>query len=57
VATDVDWQKGDGERVEGPMAAVLLLLTGRTAGVPELSGPGTTLLASRLTPASAPSAS
>jgi uncharacterized protein (TIGR03083 family) len=56
-ATDVDWQKGTGERVEGPMAALLLLLTGRTAGVPELSGPGTAVLASRLAPASARSAS
>lgn len=39
-ATDVDWAVGDGPTVEGPMAAILLLLTGRTVGVPELTGDG-----------------
>lgn len=40
VATDTDWQAGAGERVEGPMLAFLLLLTGRTAMLDRLSGPG-----------------
>lgn len=39
-AADVDWTVGDGPTVEGPIAAILLLLTGRTASVPELTGDG-----------------
>jgi uncharacterized protein (TIGR03083 family) len=42
VATDTDWSVGDGDRVEGPVGALLLLLTGRTAAaLPRLDGPGT----------------
>ena len=33
VATDTDWSGGDGPLVEGPMEALLLLLTGRTAAL------------------------
>lgn len=40
VATDTDWAVGAGERVEGPILAFLLLLTGRTAMLERLSGPG-----------------
>jgi uncharacterized protein (TIGR03083 family) len=40
VATDVDWAAGDGPEVRGPVAALLLLLTGRRAALPELCGPG-----------------
>ena len=41
VATDADWSVGAGRRVEGPIAALLLLLTGRTtAALPHLAGPG-----------------
>jgi uncharacterized protein (TIGR03083 family) len=48
VATDVDWRAGAGERVEGPIEVLLLLLTGRTAAaLPRLGGPG----ADRLHPA------
>jgi hypothetical protein len=39
-ATDVDWSAGDGHEVTGPAAALLLLLTGRPAGLAQLSGPG-----------------
>jgi uncharacterized protein (TIGR03083 family) len=39
-ATDCSWAAGDGELVEGPIAAILLLLTGRDAALPQLSGPG-----------------
>jgi uncharacterized protein (TIGR03083 family) len=39
-ATDVDWTAGDGPEVTGPVAALLLLLTGRPAALPRLSGPG-----------------
>ncbi|CAL9484581.1 hypothetical protein SUDANB121_03126 [Nocardiopsis dassonvillei] len=44
VATDADWEVGAGERVEGPVAAFLLLLTGRTAMLDRLSGPGVSAL-------------
>lgn len=40
VATDTDWAAGDGDRVEGPVEALLLLLTGRTAQLDRLTGPG-----------------
>ncbi|WP_306371329.1 maleylpyruvate isomerase family mycothiol-dependent enzyme [Nocardiopsis sp. CC223A] len=40
VATDTDWEVGSGERVEGPVLAFLLLLTGRPAMLDRLSGPG-----------------
>lgn len=40
-ATDGPWSAGDGAPVEGPLRALLLLLTGRTqAALPELAGPG-----------------
>jgi uncharacterized protein (TIGR03083 family) len=45
-ATDVDWSVGGGTEVHGPIQALLLLLTGRTAAAfPQLTGPGTTRLA------------
>lgn len=40
-ASDADFAVGKGQLVEGPISAVLLLLTGRTAAaLPDLSGPG-----------------
>jgi uncharacterized protein (TIGR03083 family) len=40
-ATDVDWAGGDGAGVRGPVQALLVVLTGRSAAVlPQLSGPG-----------------
>jgi uncharacterized protein (TIGR03083 family) len=46
-ATDVPWQAGAGESVSGPIAALLLLLTGRVAAaLPRLDGPGATRLGS-----------
>lgn len=51
-ATDCSWSAGAGRRVEGPIAAVLLLITGReAAAVPRLSGPGLADLRARVTPA------
>jgi len=47
-ATDVDWSAGRGAAVEGPIAAVLLLLTGRPAAFEQLSGDGVAELAARL---------
>ena len=40
VATDADWSAGQGAEVTGPISSILLLLTGRTAGLARLSGPG-----------------
>jgi uncharacterized protein (TIGR03083 family) len=46
-ATDCSWSAGDGILVEGPIAAILLLLTGRTAALSVLSGPGAAALDAR----------
>ncbi|NUT02452.1 MAG: maleylpyruvate isomerase family mycothiol-dependent enzyme [Hamadaea sp.] len=40
VASDASWAAGDGVRVEGPISALLLVLTGRPAGLRRLGGPG-----------------
>jgi uncharacterized protein (TIGR03083 family) len=45
VATDTRWHVGSGQPVEGPMAALLLLLTGRPAALTQLSGTGAADLA------------
>ena len=48
-ATDVEWQAGDGEReVSGPVEALLLALTGRTAALHRLGGPDAAGLAAEL---------
>ncbi len=48
VATDHPWSAGRGRQVEGPVAAILLLLTGRRAALPQLSGPGAAELQARM---------
>lgn len=40
VATDIPWTAGAGAKVEGPIFALLLLVTGRTAALDQLTGPG-----------------
>ena len=46
VATDTDWSVGAGIRIEGPIQALLLLLTGRAgAATAGLTGPGVPRLA------------
>ena len=40
VATDAGWSAGRGPEVTGPVGALLLLLTGRRAGLEDLTGPG-----------------
>ena len=50
-ATDVSWEAGSGLVVEGPIAALLLLVTGRTATLPALRGEGADVLRGRLAPA------
>lgn len=47
-ATDCSWSVGHGQRVEGSIAAILLLLNGRTAALTRLSGPGMAELRARL---------
>ncbi|MCD0453150.1 maleylpyruvate isomerase family mycothiol-dependent enzyme [Actinocorallia sp. API 0066] len=46
-ATDIKWSAGEGALVEGPIAALLLLVSGRPAALPRLTGPGVTTLAVR----------
>jgi uncharacterized protein (TIGR03083 family) len=47
-ATDCSWSGGEGTPVEGPISAILLVLTGRAAGLSRLSGPGVTEVEERL---------
>ena len=46
-ATDADWAHGAGPEVSGPLVALLLAMTGRTAVHPELAGEGLATLRSR----------
>lgn len=48
VATDLAWSHGAGPEVSGPGRALLVAMTGRSAGLEGLSGDGAPLLASRL---------
>jgi uncharacterized protein (TIGR03083 family) len=50
-ATDTAWATGDGPEIRGPIAALLLLLTGRPARLAELTGPGADLLRRQVVPA------
>jgi len=47
-ATDIDWAAGEGALVRGPVAALLLLITGRPASLSELSGDGVPQVRRRL---------
>lgn len=47
-ATDVEWSVGEGPEIRGPISAILLLLTGRRAALPRLSGPGVDDLRARV---------
>ena len=49
-ATDHPWAVGEGPVVEGPVRALLMLVTGRHVVLPELSGPGADELRARLQP-------
>jgi hypothetical protein len=48
VASDVAWERGDGLELRGPVETLLLVSTGRPAGLAELDGPGLELAESRL---------
>jgi uncharacterized protein (TIGR03083 family) len=49
VATDADWTRGEGPEARGPLGELLLLATGRPAGLDALDGPGAALVAGRMT--------
>lgn len=38
VATDADWSAGEGAEISGPIEALVMLLAGRTATIPQLTG-------------------
>lgn len=51
IATDADWSAGEGEHeLRGPAGALLLVATGRPAGLDQLAGSGVTAAATRLAP-------
>jgi uncharacterized protein (TIGR03083 family) len=52
-ADDAPWAVGQGHEICGPIGALLLLLTGRPAALPELSGSGAAGLRDLLAPSSA----
>lgn len=47
-ATDTDWSAGAGPAVRGPIRSLLLVLAGREAGLPGLTGDGVPELALRI---------
>ena len=47
-AGDIDWAWGSGAEIRGPVAALMLAVTGRTALLGMLDGPGLPILVSRL---------
>ena len=54
VADDVPWAAGQGHEICGPIGALLLLLTGRPAGLRDVSGPGAARLRGQLPQARGP---
>jgi uncharacterized protein (TIGR03083 family) len=46
-ATDAQWSHGDGPEVSGPLASLVMAMTGRKAVHPDLSGDGVAILAGR----------
>ncbi len=47
-ASDVDWSAGTGPEVTGPLASIILAITGRRAGLEDLSGDGLATLTARV---------
>jgi uncharacterized protein (TIGR03083 family) len=48
VASDTDWSHGSGPEVTGPALSLLMVMTGRAAGLDGLSGDGVRTLSARL---------
>lgn len=46
-AIDTVWSAGEGPQVHGPIAALLLVCSGRVVALPQLTGPGSAALAAR----------
>jgi hypothetical protein len=53
VSTDTGWTYGAGPEVSGPAMSLLLAMTGRPAGMDQLSGAGASQLGARLRPGAA----
>jgi uncharacterized protein (TIGR03083 family) len=47
-ATDAEWSTGSGTEVTGPLLALVLAMTGRSAALPDLAGAGLATLTSRM---------
>lgn len=47
-ATDISWNSGTGEPVDGPAEALMMAIAGRPAATADLSGRGAELLANRI---------
>jgi uncharacterized protein (TIGR03083 family) len=47
-ATDVDWTRGAGPEVNGPLASIILALTGRRVALADLGGDGLATLTGRI---------
>jgi uncharacterized protein (TIGR03083 family) len=47
-ATDIDWSTGSGPEVSGPAEALIMVMGGRAAALPDLSGDGVATIASRV---------
>jgi len=47
VASDAGWTHGDGPEVNGPLASLILAMSGRTEALGDLDGPGLDVLTSR----------
>ncbi|MCU1685224.1 MAG: hypothetical protein JWQ81_5963 [Amycolatopsis sp.] len=47
-ATDVEWTVGSGPEVTGPILELVMAMTGRSAVLPRLSGPGVDTLGARV---------
>ncbi|MEV6596952.1 maleylpyruvate isomerase family mycothiol-dependent enzyme [Actinoplanes sp. NPDC051346] len=46
-ATDADWRHGTGPEANGPMIALVMVMTGRSAALDDLTGDGVTTLRAR----------
>jgi len=51
IATDQDWQHGEGTEIHGTSEAIAMAVSGRSAALADLAGPGTDVLRARVAPA------
>ena len=47
-ATDVDWVRGDGPEVTGPLLSLITVMAGRRGALPDVQGEGAATLAARM---------